>query len=88
MPSRTNARVASAATAHADLSSRPPILIGLIHRPYGSLAMIRDAAGRVLTVAPGVRIGDALVTAIGETGLHLEENGEERVLSIPAERDG
>ena len=87
MPSGTPAKVATAATSHADLSAPPPILIGLIHRPDGALAMIRDARGRILTVAPGVRIGDALVLAIGETGLHLLQNGEERVLTIPPSQE-
>jgi hypothetical protein len=76
--------LADTATQHVDLPASGPLLLGLFHRADGAIALIRDDSGRTLFVAPGTRIGDAVVTAIGETALFLARDGEEQVLSLPA----
>lgn len=79
MPPKNVARLA---TYRVDFPPGP-MLIGLFHRPKGSVALVQGADGRMVTVAPGSRIGPAEVVAIGETSVFLVERGEERVLSLP-----
>lgn len=74
--------VAALATEHVEVAPGPR-LIGLFHRPGGSVALVSEPGGQVRRLSRGSRLGDAIVAAIGETSLFLHEGGEEKVLSLP-----
>ncbi len=83
MTSKTNANLAAEATIPDALPDGETVLLGIFQRPEGSLALLRDAHGRVTGVGIGDRVGAGVVTAIGDDGLHLTEGGRESRLTIP-----
>ncbi len=76
--------VAEGATIEGALPMRQTSLIGLFSGPDGRTALLRLGTGDVVRAAQGDVVGGAVVTAIAEDALRLWQDGEERVLTMPA----
>lgn len=58
-------------------------LIGLLHGPNGSSALLRLPGGSVVKVAAGESVDGGRVTAINQDGLRLQKGGEVILLTMP-----
>jgi hypothetical protein len=83
MSSTKRVNVAATATTKAELPVSGPMLLGVVHRASGDIALVRRADRRIVRVSTGDRLDGLTVTAIGDAALHLSGAGRQTVLTIP-----
>ena len=83
MTEDTPADVAHAASIPDALPLDRLALVGLFSSGADTTALLRTAAGDIVRVAPGDRVGPATITTIDEHRLELSQGGESYVLAMP-----
>ncbi len=76
--------VAEEATIEGALPLDRTSLIGIFSGPDGRTALLRLGTGDVVRAAQGDVVNGAVVTAIADDALRLWQDGQERVLTLPA----